>query len=237
MHSDFTPVPTAPLSLLLNVLCSVLEHSVFYSPLILEDDQAPTFSGFSNPFPAWIVHDRHNSFFNRHFNKTLQLEPSSTSQKAFKFDSIHLTDPTAFLSRLALTLPFSSTLQLMPSFNRDGRRLCSAAMLEPVWICHGPLTSFSRKLASCAKVHQTLVHDRRRSSREGRLCFAAIRRHSSRHAYPTAIACINRAKLTKVKTKKRMDTLSHACTCKPAFKFTVSADINSSLLSEFGRRL
>ena len=105
MHSDFTPVPTAPLSLLLNVICSALEHSVFYSPLILEDDQAPTFSGFSNPFPAWIVHDRHNSFFNRHFNKTLQLEPSSTSQKAFKFDSIHLTDPTAFLSRLALTLP------------------------------------------------------------------------------------------------------------------------------------
>ena len=94
MQPDFTPVPTAPLSLLLNVICSALEHSVFYSPLILEDDQAPTFSGFSNPFPAWIVYDRHNSFFNRHFNKTLQLEPSSTSQKSFQirfnsFDRSH----------------------------------------------------------------------------------------------------------------------------------------------------
>ena len=133
---------------------------------------------------------------------------------------------------------FFDTPQLTPSFNRDGRRTCSAAMLEPVWICHGPLTSFSRKLAPSA---QTLVHDRCRSSDEGRPCFAAIRRHSSRRAYPVAMSCINRAKLTKVKTKKRMDTLyhtlSHACTCKPAFKSTVSADINSSFLSEFGRRL
>jgi hypothetical protein len=218
---------------------SALEHSVFYSFRVLEDDQAPTFSGFSNPFPAWIVRDRHNSFFNRNqFNKNLQLEPSSTSQKAFQirfnsFDRSH----GDFIPARSNFIFFFDTTQLTPSFNRDGRRLCSAAMLEPVWICHGPLTSFSRKLAPSAKVHQTLVHNRRRSSHEGRLCSAAIRRHSSRHARPTAKDCINRAKLTKVKTKKRMDTLSHACTCKPAFKFAVSADINSSLLSEFGRRL
>ena len=236
MHSNSTPVPTAPLLLLLNLICSVLGHSIFYSKYILEDDQAPTFSGFLNPFPAWIVRDKHNSFFIRNqFNKNLQLEPSSTSQKAFQirfnsFDRSH----GDFIPARSNFIFFFDTPQLTPSFNRDGRRLCSAAMLEPVWICHGPLTSFSRKLAPSA---QTLVHDRRRSSHEGRLCSAAIRRHSSRHARPTAKDCIYRAKLTKVKTKKRMDTLSHACTCKPAFKFTVSADINSSLLSEFGRRL
>ena len=196
----------------------------------------PTFSGFLNPFPAWIVSDKHNSFFIRNqFNKNLQLEPSSTSQKAFqiRFNSFDRSHSDFILARSNFIF-FFDTPQLTPSFNRDGRRPCSAAMLEPVWICHGPLTSFSRKLAPSA---QTLVHDRRRSSHEGRLCFAAIRRHSSRHARPTAKDCIYRAKLTKVKNKKRMDTLSHACTCKPAFKFTVSADINSSLLSEFGRRL
>ena len=109
MHSYFTGVPTAPLSFWLKYNLLALEHSIFYSLMILEDDQAPNFSGFSNPFLAWIVRDEHNSFFIRNqFNKNLQLEPSSVRKKLFKFDSIHLTDPTATLSQLALTLSFSS---------------------------------------------------------------------------------------------------------------------------------
>ena len=122
-----------------------------------------------------------NSFFIRNqFNKNLQLEPSSTSQKAFqiRFNSFDRSHSDFILARSNFIF-FFDTPQLTPSFNRDGRRPCSAAMLEPVWICHGPLTSFSRKLAPSA---QTLVHDRRRSSHEGRLCSAAIRRHSSRLA-------------------------------------------------------
>ena len=94
----------------------------------------------------------------------------------------------------------------LPSFNRDGSPLCSAAILEPVWIRKGPLTSFSRKLAPSAP---TLVHDRCRSSDEGRHVpqFASIQaaqshKPQSRRAYPTAMNCINRAKLTKVNPKK-----------------------------------
>ena len=135
--------------------------------------QAPSFSGFSDPFPASVVHGKHNSLFNRNqFNQYLQLEPSSNSQKAFQirfnsFDRSH----GVFISARSNFIFFFDTLQLMPSFNRHDRCLCSAAMFEPVWICHDPLTSFSRKLASSA---QTLVHDRRRSSRDDRLCSAAI---------------------------------------------------------------
>ena len=209
MHSNSTPVPTAPLLLLLKLSCSVLGHSVFYSKHILEDDQAPTFSGFVlSPLGSSFVSDKQNSFFIRNkFNKNLQLEPSSTSQKAFqiRFNSFDRSHSDFNLARSNLTF-FFDTLQLLPSFNRDGSPLCSAAILEPVWIRKGPLTSFSRKLAPSAP---TLVHDRCRSSDEGRHVpqFASIQaaqshKPQSRRAYPTAMNCINRAKLTKVNPKK-----------------------------------
>ena len=136
MHFNFLPT-----SLLRTVISSTLEQSLLHSLMILQEDQVLTFSGLSSSFPASVVHGKHNSLFNCHYKHKSQHSSRHQLRKTFgiRFNSFHRRQ-TVFISTLFNSFKsFIDTLQLTPSFNRDGRRRFSAAMLEPVWICDDPI--------------------------------------------------------------------------------------------------
>ena len=106
--------------------------------MILEDDQAPTFSGFSDLSPASVVYGKHISLYNSSRHQT----PKNVSSRhllrnGFQIRFYSFEQPQCdFISTLFNSV--FDTLQLTPSFNRDGRCHSLAAILERVWICDVP---------------------------------------------------------------------------------------------------